>query len=192
MPMRCPTARMNQYAAWLMIRRRAAAAGITAPLERAEEKRVLLARHHADEATEPNPGLECVGAGERRAEQRQETIEEAVVLNDDSAPSPDRARLRAKQLVDEAMPHGIQPGRLARRAQDFGEAFRHVGPPIRPSYGLLHAARPRWYVSKRSAQLTVRTGDALDYALFATAQLDNVAIGVRRATNNEICPLSQS
>src|SRR4051794_12128471 len=32
-------------------------------LERAEKKGVLVARHHADEATEPNPGFEGVGAG---------------------------------------------------------------------------------------------------------------------------------
>jgi hypothetical protein len=28
------------------------------------------------------------------------------------------------------MPHGIRPGRLARRAQYLGEAFRHVGPHL--------------------------------------------------------------
>ena len=47
-------------------------------LESAEEIGVLLARHHPDEATEAKPGLECVGAGEHRAEQRQEAVEEAV------------------------------------------------------------------------------------------------------------------
>jgi hypothetical protein len=34
-----------------------------------------------------------------------------------------------EQLLDEAMPHGMRPARLARSAQGFGEAFRHdVGP----------------------------------------------------------------
>ena len=33
------------------------------------------------------------------------------------------------------MPHGLRPSRLARSAQDFGEAFRHVGPYlIRPAF----------------------------------------------------------
>jgi hypothetical protein len=30
-----------------------------------------------------------------------------------------------EQLLDEAMPHGMRPVRLARIAQGFGEAFRH-------------------------------------------------------------------
>ena len=42
------------------------------------EKGVLFGRHHADEATEAKPGRERVGASERRAEERQETIEELM------------------------------------------------------------------------------------------------------------------
>jgi hypothetical protein len=120
---------------------------------------VLLARHHADEATEPSPGFERVGAGERRAEQRQETIEEAVVL-DEIARHHRIGHGSGEQLVDEAMPHGIRPGRLARSAQYLGEAFRHVGPHLAP-YGLLRAGRPRWWhIETVSAGLRYVTGDA--------------------------------
>src|SRR6266436_5295748 len=121
-------------------------------LERAEKKGVLLARHHADEATEPNPGFERVGAGERRAEQRQETIEEAVVL-DEVARHHRIGHGAGEQLVDEAMPHGIRPGRLARSAQYLGEAFRHVGPHLfGPLTGCYAPAVPAGDISKRSAQ----------------------------------------
>src|SRR5580704_3895824 len=83
----------------------------------------------------PNPGVERVGAGERRAEQRQETIEEAVVL-DEIARHHRIGHASGEQLVDEAMPHGIRPGRLARSAQYFGEAFRQRWSPlIRPLTG---------------------------------------------------------
>ena len=81
------------------------------------EKGVLLARHHADEATQPQPRVEQVGAGERRAEQREETIEEAMVLNE-IARYHRVGHGSGEQLFDEAMPHGIRPGRLARSAQD--------------------------------------------------------------------------
>src|SRR6202035_1454777 len=82
------------------------------------------------EATEPSPGFERVGAGERRAKQRQETIEEAVVLNE-IARHHRIGHGSGEQLLNEAMPHGIRPGRLARSAQDFGEAFRHdFGPHL--------------------------------------------------------------
>jgi hypothetical protein len=116
------------------------------------KKGVLLARHHADEATEPNPGVERVGAGERRAEQRQETIEEAVVL-DEIARHHRIGHASGEQLVDEAMPHGIRPGRLARSAQYFGEAFRQRWSPlIRPLTGFYAPAVPAGDTSKRSAQ----------------------------------------
>src|SRR5437868_8278046 len=58
-----------------------------------------------------------------------------------------------EQLVDEAMPHGIRPGRLARSAQYLGEAFRHVGPHLfGPLTGCYAPAVPAGDVSKRSAQ----------------------------------------
>ena len=50
--------------------------------ERPKEIGVFLGRHHADEATKAQPGRECVGAGKRRTEQNQETVEKAVVLNE--------------------------------------------------------------------------------------------------------------
>jgi len=34
-----------------------------------------------------------------------------------------------EQLLDEAMPHGIRPARLARGAKGFGEPFRHDAGP---------------------------------------------------------------
>src|SRR5580704_9119919 len=61
------------------------------------------------------------------AEQRQETIEEAVVL-DEIARHHRIGYSSGEQLVDEAMPHGIRPGRLARSAQYLGEAFRLLVP----------------------------------------------------------------
>ncbi|MGC2201180.1 MAG: hypothetical protein WA633_13680 [Stellaceae bacterium] len=92
----------------------------------------------------PNPGLERVGAGERGAEQRQKAIEEAVILNEITR----HHRIghgSGAQLLDEAMPQRVRPSQLARSAQDFGEAFRHVGPHLfGPPYGLLRAGRPRW------------------------------------------------
>jgi hypothetical protein len=50
--------------------------------ERPKEICVFLGRHHADEATEAKPGRERVGGGERRAEQNQETVEKAMVLDE--------------------------------------------------------------------------------------------------------------
>jgi len=43
---------------------------------------VFLGRHHADEATKAQSGRERVGAGKRRTEQNQETVEKAMVLNE--------------------------------------------------------------------------------------------------------------
>src|SRR5437588_9581078 len=64
-----------------------------------------------------------------------------------------------EQLVDEAMPHGIRPGRLARSAQYLGEAFRHFGPHL---FGPLRVATRRAspLVTHRNGQrrLTVRNG----------------------------------
>jgi hypothetical protein len=92
--------------------------------ECAEEIGVLLARHRPDEPTEAKPGLECVGADERGAEQDQEAVEEAVVL--DEITRHHRIWHRSgEQLLDEAVPHGMRPARLACGAQGFGEAFRH-------------------------------------------------------------------
>jgi len=100
-------------------------------LKCAKEIGVLLTRHHADEATEAKPRLERVGGGKRRAKQDQEAVEEAVVL-DEIARHHCIGHASGKQLLDEAMPHGIRPTRLARGAQDFGEAFRHdVGSHLR-------------------------------------------------------------
>jgi hypothetical protein len=45
--------------------------GYAERLERAEEIGVLVARHHADEATEAKPGSKRVGASERCAQQHQ-------------------------------------------------------------------------------------------------------------------------
>src|ERR1700738_3689277 len=92
------------------------------------------------------------------AEQRQETIEEAGVL-DEIARHHRIGHGSGEQLVDEAMPHGIRPGRLARSAQYLGEAFRHVGPHL---FGPLRVAthRPSPLVTHRNGQrrLTVRNG----------------------------------
>ena len=100
-------------------------------LERAEEIGALFARHHADETTEARPGVKRVGTGERRAEQRQEAVEEAVVL-DEIARHHRIGYGSGEQLLDEAMPHGMRPARLARSAQGFGEGFRHdVGSDVR-------------------------------------------------------------
>src|SRR6202040_2299253 len=53
--------------------------------------------------------------------------------------------------------HGIRPGRLARSAQYFGEAFRQCwSPPIRPLTGCYAPAVPAGDTSNRSAQATVR------------------------------------
>jgi len=89
---------------------------------RANSSSVLPARYHSDKATEAKPGLECVGAGERRAQQNQEAVDEAVVL-DEIARHHRIGDGSDEQLFDEAMPHGIRPARLARGAQGFGEAF---------------------------------------------------------------------
>jgi hypothetical protein len=40
----------------------------------------FLGRHHADEATKAQPGRERVGAGKRRTQQNQETVEKAYFL----------------------------------------------------------------------------------------------------------------
>src|ERR1700747_3139675 len=53
--------------------------------ERPKEIGVFLGRHHADEATKAQPGRERVGAGKRRTEQNQETVEKTVVLNEIAA-----------------------------------------------------------------------------------------------------------
>ena len=50
--------------------------------ERPKETGVFLGRDHADEAIKAQPGCERVGAGKRRTEQNQETVEKAVVLNE--------------------------------------------------------------------------------------------------------------
>jgi hypothetical protein len=107
-------------------------------LERAEEIGVLLARHHADEATEAKPGLERIGTGQRRAEQRQEAVEEAVIL-DEIARHHRIGYGSGEQLLDEAMPHGPRPARLARSAQDFGEAFGHDVVPTSDSISSIAA-----------------------------------------------------
>jgi hypothetical protein len=95
-------------------------------LECAEEIGVLLARHHADEATEAKPGRERVGAREHRAEQRQEAVEEAVVL-DEITRHNCIGHGSGEQRLDKAMPHGMRPARLARSAQSFGESWHDVG-----------------------------------------------------------------
>src|SRR5215472_3817650 len=61
---------------------RALVLGDSERLERAKEIAVLPARYHADETTEAQPGLEGVGASERRAQQNQEAVEETVVLDE--------------------------------------------------------------------------------------------------------------
>jgi hypothetical protein len=43
--------------------------------------RVLLARQQPDKPAEAQPGLECVGGGERCTEQDQKAVEEAMVLD---------------------------------------------------------------------------------------------------------------
>src|ERR1700726_4152364 len=69
----------------------------------------------------------------------KKTIEEAVVLNE-IARHHRIGHGSGEQLLDEAMPHGIRPGRLTRSPQDFGEAFRHdVGPILTSPY---HPALP--------------------------------------------------
>jgi hypothetical protein len=92
--------------------------------ERAEEAGALLARDDPDEAAEAKPGLEHVGRRERCTEQRQEAVEEAMVL-DEIARHHRIGHGSGEQLFDEAMPHGLRPVGLARGAQGFGEAFRH-------------------------------------------------------------------
>src|SRR5882724_11207546 len=85
---------------------------------------VLLARHQPDEPAEAKPGLESVGGGERCTKQCQEAVEEAVVL-DEIARHHRIWDGSGEKLLDEAIPHGLRPARLARSAQGFGEAFRH-------------------------------------------------------------------
>jgi hypothetical protein len=84
-------------------------------LERAEEIGILLTRHDADEASEAKLGLEGVCAGEHRAEQRQEAVEEAVVL-DEIARHHRIGHGSSEQFLDKKMPHGMRPVRFARSA----------------------------------------------------------------------------
>jgi hypothetical protein len=82
----------------------------------------------------------------------EETIEEAVVL-DEITRHHRIGHGSGEQLVDEAMPHGIRPGQLARSAQYLGEAFRHVGPHLLgPLTGRYAPAVPAGDTSNRSAQ----------------------------------------
>src|SRR6266436_5315969 len=103
---------------------RAPVLGDAERLERAEEIGVLFARHQPDEPAQEKPGLESVGGGERCAQQYQEAVEEAVVL-DEIARHYDIEHGSSVQLLDKAMSHGLRPARLASSAQGFGEAFRH-------------------------------------------------------------------
>jgi hypothetical protein len=70
------------------------------------------------------PGRERVGAGEHRAEQRQEAVEEAVILDEVSRHNR-IGHGSSEQLLDEATPYSVRPARLARSAQGFSEAFGH-------------------------------------------------------------------
>ncbi len=105
---------------------RAPVLGDAERLERAQEIRILLARHDADEASEEELGGEGVGTGERRPQQSQEAVEKPVVL-DQVAGHHRIGHGSGKQFLDEAMPDSLRPAGLARGAQGFGEAFRHGG-----------------------------------------------------------------
>jgi hypothetical protein len=104
--------------------RRAPLLGYAERIKRAEEIGVFVARHQPDEPAEAKPGLERIGCGERRTEQRQEAIEEAVVLNEIARHHCIGHRSR-QQLSDEAVAYGLRPAGLARRAQGFGKALGH-------------------------------------------------------------------
>jgi hypothetical protein len=63
-----------------------------------------------------------VSALASRSEQNQEAVEETVVL-DEIACHHRIGDGSDEQLLDEAVPYGIRPTRLARGAQGFGEVF---------------------------------------------------------------------
>src|SRR5207237_1512728 len=77
-----------------------------------------------------------------------------------------------------------QAGSLASRKIPVKRSDMLV-PPYSAPYGLLRAGRPRWCrIETVSAGLRYVTGDALDSALLAAAQLDNVAIRVAHEHRN--------
>ena len=57
-------------------------------------------------------------------EQRQEAVEKPMVLDQIAGHHAIGKRPR-EQFRHEAVLHGLRPGRLARAAKDFGEAFGH-------------------------------------------------------------------
>ena len=64
-----------------------------------------------------------------------------------------------EQFLDEAMPHGIRPGRLARSAQYLGEAFSMLVPTSSAPFRVA-TRRPSPLVTHRNGQRrpTVRNG----------------------------------
>ena len=103
-------------------------------------------------AAEAQPGRKRVGAGKRRAEQHQEAVEKAMVL-DEIARHHRIGHGSGEQLVDEAMPHGIRPGRLARRRNISVKRSDMLVPTYSASLtGCYAPAVPAGNKSKRSAQ----------------------------------------
>lgn len=71
--------------------------------ECSKEIGILRARHRPDEAAEAKSGLECVGGDQRCAEQDQEAVEEAMIL--DETPRHHWIWQRSReQFLDEAVP----------------------------------------------------------------------------------------
>ena len=96
----------------------------TEGFERTQEIGVLVAGDHPGEAAETQAGLIGVGGGNGGAEQGQETVEKAVVL--DQVADHDRVGHAAvAEFGDEAMADGRRPGRLVLALQGFAEAFGH-------------------------------------------------------------------
>ncbi len=95
--------------------------------EGAQEIGVLLAAHEAREAAEGQPRLEAVGARHRRAEQGEEAVEEAVVLDEVAGHDIGRDRAGA-ELGREAVARGLGPEGFGPGAQAVGEAVGHGGP----------------------------------------------------------------
>ena len=88
--------------------------GVSSARRRRLRRRRIPGRQ-PDEPAEAKPGLESVGGGERSTEQRQEAVEEAVVL-DEITRHYDLGHGSGEQLLDEAMPPACdQSGSLASR-----------------------------------------------------------------------------
>ena len=114
--------------------------------------------HNLGSSKKSNPGFERVGAGERRAEQRQETIEEAVVLDEIARHHRIGHGSANSSLTKRCLTASDQAGSLAARNISVKRSDMLV-----PTYSAplrVAARRPSPLVTHRTGQrrLTVRNG----------------------------------